>query len=81
MTQARMWRWLLAGLLSIAATLAQADEALWALLQKGGQVAALRKLVQAPRAGHQPAPHRRPGHAHTSSARHPKACARARLAA
>ncbi|MCC2636045.1 MAG: hypothetical protein K0S48_3931 [Ramlibacter sp.] len=30
MTQARMWRWLLAGLLSTAATLAQADDALWA---------------------------------------------------
>lgn len=54
MTRARMWRWLLAGALSIAATLAQADDALWALLQKGGQVVLVRHALTDPGVGDPP---------------------------
>ena len=54
MTQARMWRWLLAGVLATAATLAQADDALWALLKKGGQVVMVRHALTDPGVGDPP---------------------------
>jgi phosphohistidine phosphatase SixA len=54
MTRARMWRWLLAGVLATAATLAQADEALWALLKKGGQVVLVRHGLTDPGVGDPP---------------------------
>ena len=60
MTQARMWRWLLAGVMAVAATVAQADDALWALLQKGGQVVMLRHALTDPGVGDPPPGIRRP---------------------
>ncbi|MEJ5988572.1 histidine phosphatase family protein [Ramlibacter sp. PS3R-8] len=54
MTQARTWRWLLAGVLAIAATVAQADDALWALLREGGQVVVIRHALTDPGVGDPP---------------------------
>ena len=54
MTRAKMGRWLVAGALAMAATLAQADEALWALLKQGGQVVMVRHALTDPGVGDPP---------------------------
>jgi phosphohistidine phosphatase SixA len=51
MTRARMLRWLVAIALAAALPMAQADEALWALLQKGGQVVLVRHALTDPGVG------------------------------
>src|SRR5690242_9259354 len=47
-------RWMLAALLALAAIGARADEALWALLQQGGQVVLVRHALTEPGVGDPP---------------------------
>ena len=54
MAKGSMMRWVFAALLSTAAALAHADEALWALLQKGGQVVLVRHGLTEPGVGDPP---------------------------
>jgi phosphohistidine phosphatase SixA len=53
--RAKAWaHWLLAGWMSLAAATAWADEALWSLLQGGGQVVMVRHALTDPGAGDPP---------------------------
>ncbi|MCC2675155.1 MAG: hypothetical protein K0R58_2102 [Ramlibacter sp.] len=51
MTRARTVRWLLLAALAAAVPLAKADDAVWALLQKGGQVVLIRHALTDPGVG------------------------------